>query len=123
MRPRNRSLKTVSELQTILWGAHAPRVLASAPRRNTLLFTDTAAKGRNREGAITSTRGACTPRIQSLRSASFDRNDFRTRYRTDAIASTIPLTANSRIVACVRIQMIAAIASAGTIFAPGKLKG
>src|SRR4029077_2427304 len=38
-------------------------------------------------------------------------------------ASTIPVTINSRAVAWVRIQTIAIIASAGTIFIPGKLKG
>src|SRR4029077_1985290 len=67
--------------------------------------------------------GECAPRIQSLRSASFDRNDFRTKYKTDAIARTIPFTANSRTVACARIQMIATMANAGAVFMPGKLKG
>src|SRR5436190_18575187 len=49
--------------------------------------------------------------------------NLRTKYITDARASTIPVTANSRAVACARIQMIATIASAGTTFIPGKLKG
>ena len=35
----------------------------------------------------------------------------------------MPVTTNSRAVACVKIQMMATIASAGTIFIPGKLKG
>src|SRR5207302_942207 len=47
--------------------------------------------------------------------------NFRTRYTIDASTSTIPVTTNSRAVACARIQMIAIIASAGTIFIPGKL--
>src|SRR5438552_3048156 len=45
------------------------------------------------------------------------------KYTIEASASTIPVTTNSRAVACARIQMIARIASAGTIFIPGKLKG
>src|SRR5437763_6840775 len=49
--------------------------------------------------------------------------NLRTKYITDARASTIPVTAHSRAVACARIQKIATIASAGTIFMPGKLKG
>src|SRR5438874_7395074 len=49
--------------------------------------------------------------------------NLRTKYTTDARASTIPVTRNSRTVACARIQTIATIASAGTIFIPGKLKG
>src|SRR5438874_774653 len=43
--------------------------------------------------------------------------------RSGATASTAAVTANSRRVACARIQRIATIASAGTIFMPGKLKG
>src|SRR5437773_5486430 len=49
--------------------------------------------------------------------------DFRTKYNAEASASTIAVTINSRAVACARIQMIAMIASAGTIFIPGKLNG
>src|SRR6266550_350408 len=45
----------------------------------------------------------------------------RRKYKADAITSTIPFTANSHAVACARIQMIAAMASAGTTFMPGKL--
>src|SRR5437868_4382873 len=47
----------------------------------------------------------------------------RRKYKADAITSTIPFTANSHAVACARIQMIATMASAGTIFMPEKLKG
>src|SRR4030095_8245895 len=53
----------------------------------------------------------------------FRRNWPRTRYRTDATANTTPVTTNSRAVAWTRIQRIATIASAGTMFIPGKLKG
>src|SRR5262249_57228587 len=53
----------------------------------------------------------------------FNRSWTRMTYTIDASASTIPVTTNSRAVACARIQMIATIASAGTIFMPGKLKG
>src|SRR5438094_9856314 len=49
--------------------------------------------------------------------------DFRTKYNAEASASIIAVTINSRAVACARIQMIAMIASAGTIFIPGKLNG
>src|SRR5436190_9930064 len=52
-----------------------------------------------------------------------DRSLARRKKKTDATASTIPFTSNSHAVACVRIQMMATIASAGTIFIPGKLKG
>src|SRR5262245_14543634 len=48
---------------------------------------------------------------------------FRIKYKTDDSTSTIPVTRNSRIEACVRIQTMARIASAGTIFIPGKLNG
>src|SRR5438309_4744338 len=41
------------------WGAHAPRMLVSAPRRNILRAAE---KVRDGEGAIASTRGACAPR-------------------------------------------------------------
>src|ERR1700730_16780932 len=41
----------------------------------------------------------------------------------DAIASTIPFTANSHAVAGARLQSMAIMARAGTIFMPGKLKG
>src|SRR6266550_6855708 len=49
--------------------------------------------------------------------------NLRVKYKIDASTNTIPVTRNSRAVACARIQMIATIASAGTIFIPGKLKG
>src|SRR6266550_8021452 len=45
------------------------------------------------------------------------------KYTIEASTSTIPVTTNSRSVAWARIQMIARIARAGTIFIPGKLKG
>ena len=40
------------------WGAHAPRVSVSAPRRNPLRLGE---KVRDGEGAIAGTRGACAP--------------------------------------------------------------
>src|SRR6059058_4507946 len=83
---------------------------------------DRKAKVRNREGAIASTRGACAPQIHVF-ARSERAIDVRTKYTIDASASTIPVTTNSRAVACLRIQKIARIASAGTIFMPGKLKG
>ena len=55
----------------MFWGAHAPRVLVSAPRRNQL---GTAPKGRalsgkkkvrDDEGVIASTRGACAPQMRA----------------------------------------------------------
>src|SRR5215467_14615140 len=49
--------------------------------------------------------------------------DLRTKYKIDESTSTIPVTRNSRTVACVRIQIMAIIASAGTIFIPGNLNG
>src|SRR5882724_11326648 len=52
-----------------------------------------------------------------------DRSWARRKEKTDATASTIPFTSNSHGVACLRIQMMATIASAGTIFILGKLKG
>src|SRR5207237_10618465 len=48
------------------WGAHAPRVLATAPSPSrTLFFPEPgpcARQGRFGDGAETSTRGACAPR-------------------------------------------------------------
>src|SRR5204862_5933551 len=41
-----------------VWGAHAPRVLIAAPRRNA-----SKRKVSDGEGAIASTRGACAPQI------------------------------------------------------------
>src|SRR6059058_727166 len=48
---------------------------------------------------------------------------MRTKYRIDAAARTMAVTSNSRIVAWAKIQIIVTIASAGTSFIPGKLKG
>src|SRR6266850_2295652 len=49
--------------------------------------------------------------------------DLRMKYTIDASTSTIPVTTNSRTVAWARIQRMARMASAGTIFIPGKLNG
>ena len=59
-----------------LWGAHAPRVLVSAPRRNILRGTrlDFLRQVREREGALASTRGACAPQTRPVRALSFVAN-------------------------------------------------
>src|SRR5207237_9517845 len=59
----------------------------------------------------------------SLFAYDFRRNWARIKYTTDASASKIPFTANSRTVACERIQTIATMARAGAIFMPGQLNG
>ena len=59
-----------------LWGAHAPRVLVSAPRRNILQGTrlDFLQEVREREGALASTRGACAPQRRTVRAVNFIAN-------------------------------------------------
>jgi hypothetical protein len=54
-------------------GAHAPRVLVLAPRRNILQGTrpDFLRQVREREGALASTRGACAPRTRPVRALRF----------------------------------------------------
>src|SRR5258707_12517870 len=93
------------------------------------LKENTKRKVRDREGAIgpsrtgISTRGArALPRNHAFTCAERP-IDPRTKYKTEASANTIPVTKNSRSVALARIQTIARIASAGTIFIPGKLNG
>ena len=51
------------------WGAHAPRVLLSAPSPKALVDSESAhpEKVREREGALASTRGASAPRTKPVR--------------------------------------------------------
>src|SRR5438067_809021 len=87
-------------------------------------------KVRDREAAITSTRDACAP--QNYAFARPERaTNFRRTYKTDAMMRTIVASRKPARVsaptelslndACPRIQRIAAMASMGTIFIPGKL--